>query len=298
MTTSPALLIAGHGTRDEGGADALRALVRLLAERHPEVPVAGGFFGAPASPLPLSDAVDGLVERGADRLAVIPLLTAPTGPVPEELPTVLARASERHPGLTHVCGAELGPHPAARRTGAAAGPGTGQRRPQARGPGPHHGAAGGPRRDRSVRQCRGGTGRAAVVEGRGFAGVETAFVSQAAPDVPAGLDRCRALAGAGEPGRIVVLPYFLLPGGPVERLHMQAEGWAAAHPGTDVFGATVIGPEPEVADVIMERYRAAVAGEPPFASAPCGCRAAAEDARQPHGAAWQGASLTAGAGDR
>jgi sirohydrochlorin cobaltochelatase len=129
-------------------------------------------------------------------------------------------------------------------------------------------------------------------EGRGFAGVETAFVSQAAPDVPAGLDRCRALAGAGEPGRIVVLPYFLLPGGPVERLHMQAEGWAAAHPGTEVFGATVIGPEAEVADVVMERYRAMVAG-----GASCGCRAAAEDARSAHGA-QESASLAAGTGER
>jgi len=302
VTTSPALLIAGHGTRDEGGADALRALVRLLAERHPEVPVAGGFFGVPDSPLPLTDAVDGLVGRGADRLAVIPLLTAPTGPVPEALPAVLARASERHPGLTHVCGAELGPHPKLldvleRRLDQALG--SGARKPADRARTTvllvGHGTTDPYANAEVARAAR------LLWEGRGFAGVETAFVSQAAPDVPAGLDRCRALAataGPGGPGRIVVLPYFLLPGGPVERLHMQAEGWAAAHPGTDVFGATVIGPEPEVADVIMERYRAAVAGEPPLGSAPCACRAAAEDARQAHGAAWQGASLTAGAGER
>ncbi|MDT0344850.1 CbiX/SirB N-terminal domain-containing protein [Streptomyces litchfieldiae] len=39
-------------------------------------------------------------------------------------------------------------------------------------------------------------------EGRAFAGVETAFVSLAAPDVATGLDRCRALGAC----RIVVLP--------------------------------------------------------------------------------------------
>ncbi|MFE6739913.1 sirohydrochlorin chelatase [Streptomyces tubercidicus] len=299
MTIPPALLIAGHGTRDEGGAAALHALVRLLAARHPEVPVAGGFFGTPASSLPLDGAIDGLVVRGATRIVVIPLLTAPTGPVPDALPTVLERAAERHPGLGLALGAEPGPHPALldmleRRLDEALG--SGARTPADRA------------RTTVLLVGRGTTdpyanaevARAARLlwEGRGFAGVETAFVSQAAPDVPAGLDRCQALAAAAGPGRIVVLPYFLLPGGPVERLHMQAEGWAMAHPGIQVFGATVIGPEPELADVIMERYRAAVAGEPPLGGAPDGGRAAAEDARPAYGAASQSTPLTTGAGDR
>ncbi|MFE1176479.1 sirohydrochlorin chelatase [Streptomyces sp. NPDC058773] len=300
MTTPPALLIAGHGSRDEGGAHALRALVRLLRERHPDVPVAAGFFGAPDSPMPLDAAIDGLVEGGATRLAVIPLLTAPTGPVPDALPTVLARAAERHSDLVHACGDELGPHPALldvleQRLDEALG--SGARRPADRarttvllvGRGavdPHANAE---------------VARAARLlwEGRGFAGVETAFVAQAAPDVPAGLDRCQKLGavGAGEPGRIVVLPYFLLPGGPVERLHMQAEGWAAAHPGIDVFGADVIGPEPAVVDVIMDRYHATVAAAPRLGGAPCEDRAAAEDARTAHGSAPD-ATVTTGAGDR
>ncbi|MFC5251959.1 sirohydrochlorin chelatase [Streptomyces nigrescens] len=296
MTTPPALLIAGHGTRDEGGADALRALVRLLGERHPEVPVAGGFFGVPASPLPLDDAIDGLVGEGANRLAVIPLLTAPTGPVPEALPEVLERAGERHPGLGHVCGTELGPHPKLldvleRRLDEALG--SGARRPADRARTTvllvGRGAADPYANAEVVRAAR------LLWEGRGFAGVETAFVTQAAPDVPAGLDRCRALAaaaGTGGPARVVVLPYFLFAGGPVERLWMQAEGWAAAHPDTEVYAAQVIGPEAEVADVVMERYRAAVAG------ASCGCRAAAEDARPAHGAPRESASLAAGTGER
>ncbi|MCZ0973458.1 CbiX/SirB N-terminal domain-containing protein [Streptomyces albulus] len=97
MTIRPALLIAGHGTRHEGAADALRALVQVLGEQHPEVPVAGGFFGAPASPLPLSGAVDALVAQGATRLVVVPLLMAPTGPIRETLPEAVARAVAAHP---------------------------------------------------------------------------------------------------------------------------------------------------------------------------------------------------------
>ncbi|MEU9117714.1 sirohydrochlorin chelatase [Streptomyces sp. NPDC048483] len=288
MTTPPALLIAGHGARDDGGAEALRALVRVLGERHPEVPVAGGFFGAPASPMPLADAVDGLVARGATRIAAVPLLLAPTGPVAETLPAALARAAERHPGLAHACAAELGPHPVLlealeRRLDEALGAGT--RRPEDRA------------RTTVLLVGRGSTdpyANAEVVraarllwEGRGFAGVETAFVTQAAPDVPAGLDRCRVLAatGAGGPGRIVVLPYFLLPGDLLERVCMQTEGWAAAHPDTEVYGAGVIGATAQVAEAVMERYRE-LAGEP----LPGGYRAAAGDARDSDGVLRQTAA--------
>ncbi|MFG2141983.1 sirohydrochlorin chelatase [Streptomyces sp. NPDC048650] len=293
MTTPPALLIAGHGTRDEGGAEALRTLVRVLGERHPEVPVAGGFFGAADSPLPLDDAVDALAGRGVTRLAAVPLLLAPTGPMAEPLPAALERAAGRHPGLRYLCGAEQGVHPKLlgvleRRLEEALGGGARTPRDRARttvllvG----RGSADPYANAEVVRAAR------LLWEGRGFAGVESAFVTQAAPDVPAGLDRCRALAAltaqAGVARRIVVLPYFFFAGGPLERLRMQAEGWAAVHPDTEVVGAEVIGATSEVAEVVMERYHALVAG-----GAPDGSRAAAEDAR-----GLGGASLPTATGGR
>ncbi|MFE0189980.1 sirohydrochlorin chelatase [Streptomyces sp. NPDC058989] len=281
MTTPPALLIAGHGTRDEDGAEALRALVHLLAARHPDVLVAGGFFGLPGSPMPLDDAVDELAERGATRVAAVPLLLTPTGPGTATLPQALERAAVRHPGLGFACSAEPGPHPRLlqaleQRLDDALG--SGARRPQDRA------------RTTVLLVGRGASdpyanaevARAARLlwEGRGFAGVETAFVTQAAPDVPMGLDRCRALAaaapGSDGPNRIVVLPYFFFPGGLFERLCMQTEGWAAAHPDTEVYGAQAIGTGAEVAEVVMERYRETVAG----------------------GAAWPAAAVAARAGER
>ncbi|MER7990135.1 sirohydrochlorin chelatase [Streptomyces noursei] len=291
MTIRPALLIAGHGTRHEGAADALRALVRVLGERLPDVPVAGGFFGAPASPLPLSGAVDALVAQGATRLVVVPLLMAPTGAIRETLPEAVARAVAAHPGVRAVCEPELGPDPRLlaaleRRLDEALGGGA--RRPEDRdrttvllvGRGaadPHANAE-------VVRAAR------LLWEGRGFAGVETAFVTLAAPDVPAGLDRCRVLAAAA-PGtrqrhRIVVLPYFFFAGDLLERLRMQTEGWAAAHPGAEVLGAEPIGAAPELVEVVVARYRAAVADGAAFAGR------AAKDAR-PAGDALPGTALSA-----
>jgi sirohydrochlorin cobaltochelatase len=94
-------------------------------------------------------------------------------------------------------------------------------------------------------------------EGRGYAGVETAFVSLAEPSVPAGLERCRRLGAR----RIVVLPYFLFPGVLPDRVRDQAEAWARERDGVEVRCAGVIGPGPELAELVMERYREAVEGD-------------------------------------
>ncbi|MEV6595058.1 sirohydrochlorin chelatase [Streptomyces acidicola] len=259
MTTppSPALLIAGHGTRDDAGAEAFRSFVRELGLRHPELPVAGGFIEL--SPPPLSEAVTELVERGVRHFAAVPLMLVSAGHAKGDIPAALAREKERHPEISYAYGRPLGPHPSLlnvleRRLDEALG-GTGGRTP-------------GDRADVTVLLVgRGSTDPDAnaevhkaarlLWEGRGYAGVETAFVSLAAPDVPAGLDRC-AMLGAR---RIVVLPYFLFTGILPDRVRLQTEGWAAAHPEIEVFSADVIGPEPELLDLVMERYEEAVKGD-------------------------------------
>ncbi|MFQ3562043.1 sirohydrochlorin chelatase [Streptomyces gramineus] len=257
MTTPPALLIAGHGTRDEAGAEAFRAFVRELGRRNPELPVAGGFIEL--SPPPLGEAVSDLVERGVRRFAAVPLMLVSAGHAKGDIPAALAREKERHPGISYTYGRPLGPHPALlsvleRRLDEALG-GDGGRAPL-------------DRADVTVLLVgRGSTDpdanaevhRAARLlwEGRGYAGVETAFVSLAAPDVPSGLDRCLRLGAR----RIVVLPYFLFTGILPERVRQQTEGWAAAHPEAEVRSADVIGPEPELLDLVMERYREAAADQ-------------------------------------
>ena len=257
MTTPPALLIAGHGTRDDAGAEAFRDFVRELGARHPELPVAGGFIEL--SPPPLGEAVAELVERGVRRFAAVPLMLVSAGHAKGDIPAALAREQERHPGISYTYGRPLGPHPALlnvleRRLDEALG-GAAGRRP-------------GDRADVTVLLVgRGSTDPDAnaevhkaarlLWEGRGYAGVETAFVSLAAPDVPSGLDRCARLGAR----RIVVLPYFLFTGILPDRVRLQTEGWAAAHPEVEVRSADVIGPEPELLDLVWERYAEAVEGD-------------------------------------
>ncbi|MFE7272772.1 sirohydrochlorin chelatase [Streptomyces sp. NPDC057623] len=257
MTTEPpALLIAGHGTRDEAGAEAFRDFVRQLGRRHPQLPVSGGFL-ALSSP-GLGEAVTELLGHGVRRFAAVPLMLVSAGHVKGDIPAALARERERHPGISYTYGRPLGPHPALlsvleRRLDEALG---------------IEGRTPGDRAEVTVLLVgRGSTDpnanaelhRAARLlwEGRGYAGVETAFVSLAAPDVPSGLDRCVQLGAR----RIVVLPYFLFPGVLPERVRDQTEGWAAAHPETEVRSAGVIGPVPELLDLVMQRYEEAVRGD-------------------------------------
>ncbi|MFE0481731.1 sirohydrochlorin chelatase, partial [Streptomyces tendae] len=212
MTTPPALLIAGHGTRDEAGAEAFRAFVRELGRRHPELPVAGGFIEL--SPPPLGEAVAELVERGVRRFAAVPLMLVSAGHAKGDIPAALSRERERHPGISYTYGRPLGPHPALLRV-------LERRLAEAVDP------AWDPSEVTVLLVGRGSTDPDAnaevfkaarlLWEGRGYAAVETAFVSLAKPDVPGGLDRCARLGAR----RVVVLPYFLFTGILPDRVRHQ-----------------------------------------------------------------------------
>jgi sirohydrochlorin cobaltochelatase len=170
-----------------------------------------------------------------------------------DIPAALAREKERHPGISYTYGRPLGPHPSLL--------GVLERRLE-------EVLDGVDRSEVTVLLVgRGSTDPDAnaevfkaarlLWEGRGYAAVETAFVSLAAPDVPSGLERCARLGAR----RIVVLPYFLFTGILPDRVRLQTEGWAAAHPEVEVRAADVIGPEPELLDLVMERYEEAVKGD-------------------------------------
>ncbi|MGP3943526.1 sirohydrochlorin chelatase [Streptomyces sp. 6N106] len=249
MTTPPALLLAGIGTRDEGHATAFHAFIRELAARHPDLPVAGGLTGPGSHPL--SDAVTRLVGDGVSRFAVVPLTLVPTAPPRDGIAAALAQEAERHADASFASARPLGPHRTLlsvleRRLDEALG-----NRPRL----PSDRAEttvllvgdGSP-----LPEANAEVHRAARLlwEGRGFAGVEVAFSSLAAPDVASGLDRCAKLGAS----RVVVLPYFLFAGDTLERVRQQAEGWALAYPEVEVVSADVIGPAKELADLVMERY--------------------------------------------
>lgn len=243
-----ALLIVGHGTRDAAGAADFRSFVhrvRARAAGRPDlrIPDVGGGFIELSTP-PLGEAVSELTAAGHRRIAAVPLVLVAAGHAKGDIPGSLHRERIRHPGLTFSYGRPLGAHPTIltlleARLDAVL-----------------------PRQDRADAAVllvgRGSTDpdanaevyRAARLlwEGRGLGFVEPAFVSLAQPSVAEGLERCRRLGAR----RVVVLPYFLFRGILPDRILAQAE---------DAIVAPVIGDCDELADLVLERYTEAVAGD-------------------------------------
>ncbi len=257
--TRPALLLAGHGTRDPAGVAAFGAFTaRVAAALAPQgIDVAGGFIELSAPPL--RDAVAELTGRGHRHLVAVPLVLSAASHSKSDIPAALARERARHPGLGWSYGRPLGPHPMlldllAARIAAQTGPSAGTPGPAGPLPAALLVGRGSTDPDANAEVCK--TARL-LWEGRGYAFAETAFVSLAAPDVAAGLERCRLLGAA----MVIVARYFLFPGILPDRIADQARGYGAAHPGMDVRCTDVLGDTIELACLVAERYHEALAGD-------------------------------------
>jgi sirohydrochlorin cobaltochelatase len=232
---NPALVVVGHGTRSAAGVAQFGALVERIARRSIGwIPsVAGGFIEL--STPPLTDAVAGLVSAGQRDLVAVPLVLTAAGHGKGDIPAALLRETVRHPGLRYRYGRPLGPHPVLQtlleqRIDAVLGSTSGGGPDGADRAGTHVALIG-----------RGSTdpdGNAEVAkvarllwEGRGYAGVEPAFVSLAEPSVLAVLERLRLLGAR----RIVVAPYFLFAGVLPDRITEQAQAFAAARSSTSAW---------------------------------------------------------------
>lgn len=244
-----ALLIVGHGTRDDDGAAEFRKFVRRVEARAVEhggaQAVSGGFIELSAPPL--KDAVSDLVDAGHRDLTAVPLILLAAGHAKGDIPAALARERERHPGIRTKYARPLGPHPvildllrqrleerlAEVEPDAVLLVGRGTTDP-----------------DANADLYRAARLLWETTRDLGIRQVEAAFVSLAEPSVPEGLDRLRALGAR----RVLVLPFFLFPGVLPTRIHTQVEAWLASGPAVRVEVAEVIGDCDELADLVIERY--------------------------------------------
>lgn len=245
-----ALLLVGHGSRDPAGVAGFTELVTRVAARAAPVAVAGGFIELSAPPL--RDAVAELAARGERDAAAVPVVLSAAGHAKGDIPAALAREAQRS-GLRFAYGRPLGPHPhllalAEARIGEVLGD---AERPAAT----------------VVLVGRGSTDPDAnaehaklarlLWEGRGFAGVEPAFISLAEPGVAAALHRGAQLGAQ----LLTVVPYFLFNGVLPARVTKEARSWAGSHPALDVRYAGVLGVAERLVDLVLERYAEACHGD-------------------------------------
>ena len=250
-TETPALLVVGHGSRDPRGAEEFHELIDLVRERNPELSVEGGFIEL--SRPPISECVSRLAEARTRRVAAVPMMLLAAGHAKDDIPATLVREKNSHPDLSFQYGRALGVRPellelmderistvvpeGEKEETAVLVVGRGSSDPDAN--------------SDIVKICR------LFWEGRSYPMVEPAFISMTPPNVAAGLDRCHKLGAK----RIVVFSYFLFAGVLEERIREQTRTFAEQSPETEVLYAGYFGPDARVADLVIERYQEAVAGD-------------------------------------
>ncbi|MET7378886.1 sirohydrochlorin chelatase [Streptomyces sp. NPDC005526] len=235
---SPVLVVVAHGSRDARHAATVHALVERVRRMRPGLRVETGFldFNVPSVPAVL----ESLAAEGVRDVVALPLLLTRAFHAKADIPAVLREAPPR----LRIRQAEvLGPSPLL--IGAL------ERRLYEAGLDPAEKSSTG-----VVLASAGSTDpeASAVIadiarEWRhtGWCAVRPAFASAALPRTEDVVRELRALGCA----RVAVAPYVLAPGFLPDRI---ARGAAEAR--ADVL-AEVLGPAPEVARVLLERYDAA-----------------------------------------
>ncbi len=254
--STPPLIIIGHGTRSAAGVEQFLSLTRRVRARAGSAgpAVEGGLIElAPPTVGEAMSALLGGPDATGRSIVAAPLVLAAAGHGKGDIPASLARERDRHPGLTYSYGRPLGPHPVLQTLAES-------RIDTALGGAPRAGSF-------VVLVGRGSTDPDAnaeitkvarlLWEGRGYDGVEPAFISLTEPSVPQALDKVRRLGAR----RIVVAPYFLFPGVLPDRITQQAEQFAGTQPDLDVRVAGLIGDCDQLADLVLERYHEALAGD-------------------------------------
>ncbi|MFJ4282229.1 sirohydrochlorin chelatase [Streptomyces massasporeus] len=236
MTNKPVLLVIAHGSRDPRHAATVHALVRRVRATRPDVRVETGFldFNVPS----VQGVLESLAVQGVRDVVALPLLLTRAFHAKADIPAVLADAP---PQLRIHQADVLGPSPLLMAAL--------ERRLYEAGLTPADKSSTG-----VVLASAGSTDPEAIAviaeiarEWRhtGWCAVRPAFASASLPRTEDAVRELRALGCS----RVAVAPYVLAPGFLPDRV---ARGAAAA----DVL-ADVLGPAPEVARVVLQRYEAA-----------------------------------------
>jgi len=242
--TPPPLVIAGHGTRVNAGADAATALVEKVRGLLPGVRVEAGFVELTP---PTIDAALDTVLTDAPSAVVVPLMIGTGGHVRDDIPEAIDASRGRHLDATVVYTRHLGsPKPLVAAVHARIATARAEWSAE----------------DTDVvmvgRGCSVTDANAdhvrlsrIVFETGGYHQVLSAFIQVARPSLPEILRQYHASGSR----RIVVMPHFLFTGRLDQWVHQQVEEFRADHPDAVIRIADVIGPCNELAEVVAQRYK-------------------------------------------
>ena len=245
---SSAVILVGHGTKDDDGTREFFELGERLAEQLAPLPVRSSLleFQRPT----ISEAWTELVQQGATRIHIAPLLLFAAGHAKQDIPQIVAACRSQTPHVSSdqakpisrhrsildlVVGRvsdTLRPLEIRRESTALVMVGRGNRDPCAQA-------------DMRV--------LSEVVSRRvDVARVETAFYAMAEPSLPVVLQQ---LAQNGRYKTIVVHPHLLFAGRLFQAISRQVEQTAESFANVDFQLSPYLGPDRRVADAIADRIR-------------------------------------------
>jgi len=251
-----AVMVCGHGSRDEGAITEFERLGRALRARLPAHDVETGYLEF-ARPI-IRDGLDALKRRGARRIIAVPGMLFAAAHVKNDLPWEINSFAAANPEIEVRFGRELAIEPKLLRAAA-------DRIAEA-----ERAAAPMASRDQTLLVVVGrGTNDpdansniAKVArflwEGMGFGWAEVAYSGVAYPRVEPALRRALRLGFS----RIIVFPYFLFTGVLVKRIYDETDAVTADHADIQFLKAPYLNDHPLVLDCFAERVTEAAESAP------------------------------------
>ncbi|MBL95656.1 MAG: sirohydrochlorin chelatase [Magnetovibrio sp.] len=257
MNQNPAIMICGHGSRDQAAVNEFNSLARHIRERLPEHEIESGFleFATPVIRTGLAK----LVDKGAQHIVCLPGMLFAAGHVKNDLPSEINSFSLEYPGIEISYGRELAIdirllEACKKRIVEAERKAQKQRKLG--------------RKDTLLMVVGRGTsdpdansniskiGRM-LWEGMGFGWGEVSFSGVAYPLVDQGLHRSSLLGFK----RIIVFPYFLFTGILVRRIYSWTDKLSKEYPEIQFVKAGYLNAQEHVIDTFVERYQETLTGE-------------------------------------
>ena len=239
-------LYVGHGSRDSDGNEEFIAFIESIRRQTPGSPCEIAFLEL-ATPT-IEDGVDRCVERGADRIVVVPVILLAASHVKIEIPEWLDLSRKKHPHVEIVYGRNIGLH--AQIVDMLA-----QRFVETM----DAWASGDVSSTAIVLMGRGSSDAEAngdvykigrqLWERTGVLTVEVCFSGITFPRLQEGIRRAATLGAA----HIVVVPYFLFTGVLIKRMRGVVEALRSEYPGVPLVMAEYLGMHPSLVDVVLDR---------------------------------------------
>ena len=255
MIDKTAIMICGHGSRDDHAIEEFNKLAGHLSRRLPQFDVESGFLEF-ATPI-IRTGLDKLKERGANKIVCVPGMLFAAGHVKNDLPSEVNTFAAENPDIEMIFAAELGVDgkllQAARNRIAEAenaaptkidrqdtllmvvGRGTND-----------------PDANSNVSKVA-----RMLWEGMGMGWAEVSYSGVAAPLVDSGMAHAVKLGYR----RIIVFPYFLFTGILVRRIYDWADAAEKAHPEVEIVKASYLGDHELLIDTFSERVEEALKGD-------------------------------------